>query len=75
MIKTAIGAVLAASLMLTGCQSSEPGVTVLTPISDWIVWGQVPSATTYLGMILVIGGGLVAVRARRAPTAPEEAPR
>ncbi|MDF2826841.1 MAG: protein of unknown function transrane [Mycobacterium sp.] len=50
-------------------------VIVFTAVLDWIVWGQVPSATTYLGMVLVIGGGLVAVRARRAPTAPEEVPR
>jgi drug/metabolite transporter (DMT)-like permease len=44
-------------------------------VLDWIVWGQVPSATTYLGMVLVIGGGLVAVRARNAPTTPTEVPR
>lgn len=50
-------------------------VIAFTAVLDWIVWDQVPSATTYLGMLLVIGGGMVAVRARRAATIPEEAPR
>jgi drug/metabolite transporter (DMT)-like permease len=50
-------------------------VIVFTAVIDWMVWNQAPSAVTYLGMALVIGGGLVAVRARRAPTSPKEAPR
>jgi drug/metabolite transporter (DMT)-like permease len=40
-------------------------VIVFTALIDWIVWGHAPTLITYLGMALVIGGGLVAVRARR----------
>jgi drug/metabolite transporter (DMT)-like permease len=39
-------------------------VIVFTALIDWIVWGHPPTPFTYLGMTLVIGGGLVAVRAR-----------
>lgn len=46
-------------------------VIVFTALLDWIVWNHPPSLFTYLGMALVIGGGLVAIRARSAaPTAP-----
>jgi drug/metabolite transporter (DMT)-like permease len=39
-------------------------VIVFTALIDWIVWDHPPMPFTYLGMALVIGGGLVAVRAR-----------
>ena len=44
-------------------------VIVFTALIDWIVWGHSPTLFTYLGMALVIGGGLVAVRARSAAAA------
>jgi drug/metabolite transporter (DMT)-like permease len=44
-------------------------VIVFTALIDWIVWDHRPTLFSYLGMALVIGGGLVAVRARRAPEA------
>ena len=43
-------------------------VIVFTALIDWIVWGHRPTLFMYLGMALVIGGGLVAVRAK--PQAP-----
>ncbi|MET0897208.1 MAG: DMT family transporter [Mycobacterium sp.] len=42
-------------------------VIVFTALIDWVVWDHSPTLFTYLGMVLVIGGGLVAVRARHAP--------
>lgn len=42
-------------------------VIVFTALIDWIVWHHPPTVFAYLGMALVIGGGLVAVRARRLP--------
>ena len=39
-------------------------VIVFTALIDWIVWDHPPALVTYLGMALVIGGGLVAVRAK-----------
>jgi drug/metabolite transporter (DMT)-like permease len=42
-------------------------VIVFTAIIDWIVWDHPPTLVTYLGMGLVIGGGLVAIRARKLP--------
>lgn len=42
-------------------------VIVFTAVIDWLVWDHAPTLSTYLGMALVIGGGLVAIRARRAP--------
>ncbi len=44
-------------------------VIVFTALIDWIVWGHRPTLFTYLGMALVIGGGLVAVRAKRTAEA------
>ncbi|MBO0675881.1 DMT family transporter [Mycolicibacterium sp. S2-37] len=41
-------------------------VIVFTALIDWIVWHHPPTLFMYLGMVLVIGGGLVAVRAKRA---------
>ena len=41
-------------------------VIVFTALIDWIVWDHRPTPTTYFGMALVIGGGLVAVRGRRS---------
>ncbi len=40
-------------------------VIVFTALIDWTVWNHRPTLFACLGMILVIGGGLVAVRARR----------
>jgi drug/metabolite transporter (DMT)-like permease len=37
---------------------------LFTALIDWIVWDHRPTLVTYLGMALVIGGGLVAVRAK-----------
>jgi drug/metabolite transporter (DMT)-like permease len=42
-------------------------VIVFTALIDWLIWDHPPTLFTYLGMALVIGGGLVAVRARAAP--------
>ena len=39
-------------------------VIVFTALIDWVVWRHPPTLVTYVGMALVIGGGLVAVRAR-----------
>ncbi|TFV57338.1 DMT family transporter [Mycobacterium sp. PS03-16] len=44
-------------------------VIVFTAVIDWIVWHHRPTVLTYVGMALVIGGGLIAVRARA--TAPQ----
>lgn len=41
-------------------------VIVFTAIIDWAVWHHAPSLSTYLGMALVIGGGLIAMRAKSA---------
>ena len=46
-------------------------VIVFTAVIDWLVWEHLPTVFTYLGMILVIAGGLVAIRAKRA--APDTA--
>jgi drug/metabolite transporter (DMT)-like permease len=43
-------------------------VIVFTALIDWIVWDHPPTLFMYLGMALVIGGGLVAIRAK--PNAP-----
>lgn len=45
-------------------------VIVFTALIDWLVWEHRPSPATYVGMALVIGGGLVAVRARPKATSP-----
>lgn len=42
-------------------------VIVFTALIDWIVWDHPPTLVSYLGMALVIGGGLVAIRAKRSP--------
>lgn len=47
-------------------------VIVFTALIDWIVWRHPPTLYTYLGMILVIGGGLVAVRARTVTSSAQE---
>ncbi|RAV09780.1 EamA/RhaT family transporter [Mycolicibacterium sp. GF69] len=39
-------------------------VIVFTAIIDWIVWDHRPTLATYLGMALVIGGGLFAMGAK-----------
>jgi drug/metabolite transporter (DMT)-like permease len=49
-------------------------VIVFTAVIDWIVWEHRPTLFMYLGMALVIGGGLIAVRAKtRAPVAVVDA--
>jgi drug/metabolite transporter (DMT)-like permease len=46
-------------------------VIVFTALIDWIVWHHRPTLFTCLGMALVIGGGVIAVRAKSsASTAP-----
>jgi drug/metabolite transporter (DMT)-like permease len=46
-------------------------VIVFTALIDWIVWDHRPTLLMCLGMALVIGGGLIAVRAKAAtPAAP-----
>lgn len=42
-------------------------VIVFTALIDWIVWHHPPTLYMYLGTALVIGGGLVAVRAKAGP--------
>jgi len=42
-------------------------VIVFTALIDWVVWDHAPTPYTYLGMALVIGGGIVAVWQRAAP--------
>ena len=37
-------------------------VIVFTAVIDWIVWNHPPTLVTYVGIALVIGGGLIAVR-------------
>lgn len=39
-------------------------VIVFTAVIDWIMWDHAPTLSTYLGMVLVIGGGVMAMRAR-----------
>ncbi|VEG55609.1 integral membrane protein [Mycolicibacterium aurum] len=39
-------------------------VIVFTAVIDWVFWDHAPSPWTYAGMALVIGGGLIAMRAR-----------
>ncbi|MDF2823439.1 MAG: protein of unknown function transrane [Mycobacterium sp.] len=49
-------------------------VIVFTALIDWLVWDHRPTLFMYLGMVLVIGGGIVAVRAKRAVPQPDPAP-
>ena len=44
-------------------------VIVFTAVIDWLVWHHRPTLFMYLGMALVIGGGLIAVRAKRDASA------
>ncbi|PRC49830.1 hypothetical protein C6A85_72715, partial [Mycobacterium sp. ITM-2017-0098] len=46
-------------------------VIVFTAIIDWVVWHHTPSLSTYLGMGLVIGGGLIAMRAKSKLPQPD----
>jgi drug/metabolite transporter (DMT)-like permease len=39
-------------------------VIVFSALIDWLVWNNPPTLFAYLGMALVIGGGLVAIRAK-----------
>lgn len=39
---------------------------VFTALIDWAVWKHAPTLYVYLGMALVIGGGLIAIRGRTA---------
>ncbi len=45
-------------------------VIVFTALIDWLVWHHRPALSTYFGMALVIGGGLLAVRAKAAAPQP-----
>lgn len=49
-------------------------VIVFAAAIDWVVWDHRPTPTTYLGVALVIGGGLAALgvlRPRRRPVRPD----
>lgn len=39
-------------------------VIVFTALIEWLVWDRVPGPLVFVGILLVIGGGLVAVRAK-----------
>jgi drug/metabolite transporter (DMT)-like permease len=39
-------------------------VIAFTAVIDWIVWDHRPTVSTYVGMALVIGGGVLAMRAK-----------
>jgi drug/metabolite transporter (DMT)-like permease len=43
-------------------------VIVFATLIDWIVWNHPPTLFVYLGVALVIGGGLIAIRAKTAAT-------
>jgi drug/metabolite transporter (DMT)-like permease len=45
-------------------------VIVFTALIDWVFWHHRPGLVTYAGMALVIGGGLLAVRARGPRVVP-----
>ncbi|TQR86754.1 DMT family transporter [Mycobacterium hodleri] len=45
-------------------------VIVFTAVADWLFWNHPPTLVTYGGMALVIGGGLIAIRARRQARQP-----
>lgn len=61
-----IGAVAAQKLAAHGASViAICSVIVFTALIDWIVWHHRPTVVAYLGMALVISGGLVAVLARR----------
>jgi len=45
-------------------------VIVFTAVADWLFWNHPPTLVTYGGMALVIGGGLIAIRARRQGPQP-----
>ncbi len=47
-------------------------VIVFTALIDWIVWNHAPTLSMCLGMALVIGGGLVAVRAKAKAAAQSD---
>lgn len=50
-------------------------VIVFTAVIDWIVWDHRPTVATYLGMALVIGGGVLAMRAKaKQPRSTSAAP-
>lgn len=50
-------------------------VIVFTAVIDWIVWDHRPTVTTYLGMALVIAGGVLAMRAKaRQPQSTSTVP-
>ena len=68
---TCIGAAIAFPYRYAPAEKVGPfiySVIVFTALIDWIVWNHRPTLFMYLGMALVIGGGLVAVRAK--PQAP-----
>jgi LPXTG-motif cell wall-anchored protein len=49
-------------------------VIIFTALIDWVLWDRPPTLFVLLGMSLVIGGGIVAIRKKtQAPlTAAEE---
>ena len=48
-------------------------VIVFTALIDWVIWNHTPTLSVILGVMLVIGGGLVAIRGKtKAPLTPME---
>ncbi len=45
-------------------------VILFTALIDWLVWDHRPTLLMVLGMALVIGGGIIAVRAQRSAPKP-----
>lgn len=47
----------------------------IAAVMGWLLWGEVPPATTFAGMILIITSGLyIAYRELRSPKADDDAP-
>jgi drug/metabolite transporter (DMT)-like permease len=44
---------------------------VFSALIDWVVWKHEPTLSVILGMALVIGGGLVAIRGKTAAPTTE----
>ncbi|MDX1883332.1 EamA family transporter [Mycolicibacterium sp. 120270] len=42
-------------------------VIVFTALIDWFLWNHAPTLLVVLGMVLVIGGGVIAIRKRPEP--------
>ena len=46
-------------------------VIVFTALIDWFLWNRAPTLVVVFGMVLVIGGGVIAIRKKsEAPESP-----